>query len=769
MPTAMTMNSESPMSMIRPLRIALVAVLTLMPFAALHAQADPDTMLARAVRAIFAGRDFRTRGIGPTRWLATGAGYTTLERSADVTGGRDLVRHDPATGRRTVLVAARRLVPPGADAPLEIESYDWSPDGRRLLIFTNSARVWRDNTRGDYWVFDPGSGALHQLGGAEAPASSLMFAKFSPDGDRVAYVRAGDLYVERVADGAITRLTDDGSRTRVNGTTDWVYEEEFDLRDAFRWSPDGRRIAFWQFDMTGVRNFLLINDTDSLYSFTVPVQYPKAGTTNSAVRAGVVDASGGAITWLDLPGDPRDDYLPRMEWAASSTELVLQRMNRRQNVNRVFLADAATGRLTPVLTETDSLWLDAVDDWPWLGGGAEFLWISERSGWRHAYAVSRDGSRMRDIMPGNAELITVAAVDTTRGWLYYHASPDNPTQQYLYRARLDGSGRPERVTPADQPGTHRYIVSPDAKWALHSASRFDQPPVTDLVRLPTHDVVRVLEDNAPLRARLAALGHRAPEFFRVAVDSGVALDGWMLLPRDFDPAKRYPLLMYAYTEPWNQTVLDGWGGSRLLWHWALAERGYIVASVDNRGTPAPRGRAWRKAGTAAIGTLSSRDQAEAVRVLTRTRAYLDATRVAIWGWSGGGSATLNALFRYPDVYHVGMSVAPVPDQRLYDTIYQERYMGRPQDNPEAYHDGSPINFAEGLRGNLLLVHGSGDDNVHYQGTERLVNRLVELGKRFDLMVYPNRTHCICQGEGTTPHVYALLSRYLVEHLPPGGR
>jgi dipeptidyl-peptidase-4 len=438
-------------------------------------------------------------------------------------------------------------------------------------------------------------------------------------------------------------------------------------------------------------------------------------------------------------------------------------------VNRVFLADAATGTLRPVLTETDSLWLDVVNDWRWLRGGREFLWVSERSGWRHVEVVARDGSSRGDITPGRAEIVSVAAVDSSGGWLYYIASPDNPTQRYLFRARLDGSGRAARLTPTTAPGTHGYVISPDARWAIHSYSRFDRPPVIDLVRLPSHEVVRVLQDNATTAGRVAALGAPPVEFFRVPVDSGVELDGWMLFPRGFDPAKRYPLLMFVYSEPWSQTVRDAWMSGQGLWHRALADRGYIVASVDNRGTPAPRGRAFRKAGTTAIGTLSSRDQAEAVRVLTRTRAYLDATRVAIWGWSGGGSATLNALFRYPDVYHVGMSVAPVPDQRLYDTIYQEKYMGRPQDNEANYTAGSPITHAGGLAGDLLLVHGSGDDNVHYQGTERLVNRLVELGKPFDLMVYPNRTHCICEGAGTTLHVYSLLSRYLVEHLPAGPR
>jgi dipeptidyl-peptidase-4 len=594
-----------------------------------------------------------------------------------------------------------------------------------------------------------------------------MYAKFSPSGDRVAFVRRGDLYVERLSDDSITRLTTDADSLHVNGMTDWVYEEEFDLRDGFRWSPDGTKIAYWHFDMTGVRTFTLINDTDSLYPFTIPIQYPKAGTANSAVRAGIVPADGGQTTWIFLPDDLRDNYLPRMEWAGSK-ELVLQRINRLQNADRVLLADAVTGGTRTVLTEQDSAWVDVVDDIQWIAGRTRFLWISERDGWRHVYSVPRQGGAALLLTPGSFDVIDVAAVDEPGGWLYYIASPDNATQRYLYRIRLSGGGRPERVTPADAPGTHSYFISPDAHWAIHTVSRFDAPPVTDLIRLPSHQAVRTLVENAGLRAAVESLVPRPTEFFKVKVGGGVTLDGWMIRPRDFDSTKTYPLLMQVYGEPAGQTVLDRWAGISGLWHRMLADQGYIVASVDNRGTPAPRGRAWRKVVYRQIGVLSSREQADAVRALTRSRSYLDSTRVAIWGWSGGGSSTLQAMFRYSDVYAVGMAVAPVPDQRLYDTIYQERYMGLPQDG-DAYRLASPITFADGLHGQLLLVHGSGDDNVHYQGSERLVNRLVSLGKPFDLMVYPNRSHCICEGRGTTLHIYSLLTRYLLEHLPAGGR
>lgn len=728
---------------------------------------SPDETAAAVVREVFGSERFRGESFGPARWLAGGGAYTTVEPSATRPGGSEIVRYDAATGRRTVVIAAELLVPEGAREPLDVADYAWSADGARLLLFTNTRKVWRDHTRGDYWVLDGETGELRQLGGPDAPEASLMFAEFSPSGDRVAYVREGDLWVEDVVTGALTRLTTSGSQDVVNGTTDWVYEEEFSLRDAFRWSPDGSRIAYWRFDMSGVGDFLMINNTDSVYSFTVPVQYPKAGTTNSAVTAGVIPATGGETVWLDLPGDPRDDYLPRMEWAGPDA-LVLQRMNRLQNTNRVLLADASTGQVRELLVERDAAWLDVVDSWQWLHDGRELLWVSERDGWRHLYTVPRAGGEPRLLTPGDYDVVSVEAVDEAEGWIYFIAAPDDPTRRYLFRVPLTG-GEAERITPADVAGTHRYDIAPGAEWALHSWSTFDSPPVTELVALPGHTVQRTLVANEPLMRAAAEVVHRPTEFFRVPVSDGVELDGWMILPRDFDPSLQYPLLMYVYSEPASQTARDQWGGRRALWHRGLADLGYVVANVDNRGTPSPRGRDWRKVVYGSVGALASREQAAAVRALASSRPYIDPSRVASWGWSGGGSATLNALFRYPDTYRVGMSVAPVADQRLYDTVYQERYMGLPQDNRDGYRLGSPIHHADGLRGDLLIVHGTGDDNVHWQGTERLVDRLIGLGKTFDYMAYPNRSHCICEGPGTTEHVYTLLTRYLLEHLPPGGR
>ncbi len=755
----------------RPVRhlLAVAGVclgVALLAAAPLVAQSLDRAGLDRQLGRIFQDGAYDVPAFGPARWMADGAAYTTVESSGP-SGGSDLVRYDAVTGARSVLVASARLVPAGRTAPLPIRDYVWSADARRLLVFTNTARVWRQHTRGDYWVLDLASGRLRQLGG-DAPASSLMFAKFAPDGARVAYVRANNLYVETVDDGRITPLTTSGSETLINGTSDWVYEEELGVRDGFRWSPDSQRIAYWQFDTTGVGIFTLLNNTDSVYPVATHIPYPKPGTTNAAARIGVVSADGGETRWMATPGDARDSYLARLEWHDAST-LAIQQLNRLQNQQDLLTADAATGAVGRVFRDRSETWVDVVDTVRWVDQGRKFLWTSERDGWRHIYLAAKDGSATTLVTRFDADILQLLGTDATDTWVYFTASPTDATARYLYRARANGEGAPERVTPADQPGTHSYRLAPGGRLAFHTWSRFDVPPVTDVVELPSHRAVRSLTDTTALRTALAPVLTPPVEFFTVEVGGGVTLDGWMLKPSTFDPAKRYPLLMHVYGEPAGVTVTNQWPGANGLFHRALAEAGYIVASLDNRGTPAPKGAPWRKAVYGTVGDLSSQEQAAGVKALLARHAFLDGTRVGIWGWSGGGSNTLNALFRFPDVYQVGVSVAPVPDQTLYDTIYQERYMGLPDANAAGYKLGSPIHFAEGLKGDLLIIHGSGDDNVHVQGTEKLVNRLVELGKPFDLMIYPNRTHAIAEGAGTTVHVYRKIARYFLDHLPAGPR
>lgn len=727
-----------------------------------------EIQLEQILDGTFAAEDF-----GPAWWLEDN-GLATLERSSDGQG-QDLVRYDPATGERSVVVAARQLVPEGASAPLRIADYSFSADGEKILVFTNTRRVWRQHTRGDYWVLDRRSGALRQLG-AGLEEARLQFAKFDPAGERVAYLYRSDLYVERLADGQITRLTHDGSDTLINGTFDWVYEEEWSLRDGFRWSPDGQRIAFWQIDASQVGEFRLIDNLAGLYSEVFRYRYPKVGTTNPSCRIGTIAAEGGEVRWIDIEGHSSDHYVARMEWAASSSELILQHFNRLQNECRVLLAEVANGASRAVLVERGDAWVEECDDLRWFDEGQRFTWVSERDGWRHLYLVERDGSSVALRTPGDYDVVSIQHIDAAAGWVYFLASPEDPTQRFLYRVRLDDSAgaAPERITP-QQRGTHAYQISPDGRWAIHRASSFDGPQTVELVELPSHRVVRTLTDNAELKRKLAEL-HRGPsEFFRVAIEpedrpgEKVELDGWILRPPDFDASKRYPVLVHVYGEPAAQTVLDRWGGRNHLWHTLLAQHGYIVLSIDNRGTPAPRGRDWRKSIYGQIGILAPQDQAAALRALQQRWSYLDPTRVAIWGWSGGGSMSLNAIFRYPELYQTAMAIAFVANQRFYDTIYQERYMGLPETNPEGYRDGSPITHAHRLQGNLLLVYGTGDDNCHYQNCEALVDELIRRDKPFDMQIYPNRTHSISEGANTSRHLYTRLTRYLEEHVPVGGR
>ncbi len=717
---------------------------------------------------IFNSDDFKGDAPPAVKWLDGGA-YTTLRPSKAHKGASDLVRVDIA-GKSEVLVPAEKLIPPNAKEPLAINGYQLSKDLDLVLLFTNSVKVWRQNTRGDYWIIRRSTGKLTKLGG-DAKPSTLMFAKLSPDGTRVGYVRENNLFVQPAAGGPPTQLTTDGTEQVINGTFDWVYEEEFGCRDGWRWSPDGKQIAYWQLDTRGVKTFTLVDYTSDSYPVLKTFAYPKTGERNSACRVGVIAATGGDTKWMDVPGDTRTDYyIPWMQWAGNATELVLQRANRLQNAIDVMLADVATGTVRTILTDRDGAWLDLHDDaMEWVEKGNAFTWISERDGWRHLYLASRDGASMRRVTHGAFDVIRVLHIDEKAGHVYYLASPDNPTQQYLYRTALDGTGSPARITPADQPGWHDYNIAPDGAFAIHTHSSFGQPPRVALITLPDHKIVRPLATNDKLRKVVANLAQTPAEFFRADVGGGVKLDGWLMKPANFDPKKKYPLVFYVYGEPAGQSVTDRWGGRNYLWHLMLTQQGYAVACIDNRGTPCPRGRDWRKAAYRKVGTLASADQAAATRDLLKQMPFLDASRVAIWGWSGGGSMTLNQLFRHPDLYRTGMAVAPVPDMRLYDTIYQERYMGLPQDNAEDYKLGSPLTHAAGLKGNLLLVHGTGDDNCHYQGVEKLADKLIELNKPFTLMPYPNRSHSINEGKNTSRHLYALLTRYLNDNLPAGAK
>lgn len=708
---------------------------------------------------IFAASQAIGQGI---RWSSDGNAYLEEENGA-------IVRYELPSLKKTILFTSAQLTPRDSSRSLEVKDLQFSDDNKKLLIYTNSKKVWRQETRGDYWVLDLNTNKLTQVG-KKRPSSSLMFAKFSPDGKKVAYVSRSNIYSEDLATGKVTPITTNGTRTLINGTFDWVYEEEFDCRDGFRWSPDSKKIAYWQIDASNTKSYLMLNTTDSIYPYVIPVEYPTAGEPPSPFRIGVADISTVRTTWMQIPTDPKwQSYVPRMEWVHNSTQLILQHLNRKQNQSDLMLCDASTGRSAVILTETDPAWIDVAELGGkfWLNDGKEFVWTSEKDGWKHVYRYTRNGSGERLITHGNYDVMEVLNIDEQNGWIYYYATPGNATQRYLYRTKLDGSGEAERVSPATQNGTHSYIISPNGKFAQHFFSNYYTSPAREWITLPDHRSFN--GDNVNNAVAKADKRKSNVEFFKVKTDDGIEMDGWMAKPDNFDPDKKYPVVFLVYTEPAGQNAKDQWGAGRnFLYNGNMAKDGYIYITVDNRGTPAPKGREWRKCIYRKIGRLNIADQAAAARQIMAW-PFVDTSRIAVWGWSGGGSATLGLMFQHPEIYKTGIAIAAVGNQLTYDNIYQERYMGLPQENLEDFVNGSPITYAKNLRGHLLYVHGTGDDNVHYNNAEKLINELVANGKQFQLMSYPNRTHSISEGKGTTAHLRQLYTDYLKMYCPPGGR
>lgn len=704
-----------------------------------------------------------------TQWTGDGKGYYQSK-------GGEIIQVDIKTSAETVLVSKSQLMTAAGKA-IRPASFSFSGDNGKLLVFTNTAKVWRYNTRGDYWVKDIAANKLMQLGKGR-PSQSLMFAKFSPDGKNVAYVSEHNLFVEELATGKVNQLTKDGTRHLINGTFDWAYEEEFFCRDGFRWSPDSKQIAYWQIDAKHTKDYSMLNTTDSIYPKVIPVEYPVAGEAPSPFKIGVVTIASAKTKWMDIPTDNvLQSYVPRMEWAANSGELILQHLNRKQNESQLMLCKVATGVSKNIYAEKDSAWIDiqplwdedyATGGWDWLNNGKEFLWASEKDGWRHLYRISRDGTNEKLVTVGNYDVMDIVRVDEQGGYVYFMASPTNATQKYLYRIALDGKGKAELLSPASQQGTHEYTISPGAKYALHRFSNYYTPETREWIVLADHNGVNG-ESKIQNAVASAVKSTSDIEFFKITTAEGVEMDAWMRKPAKFDPAKKYPVVFYVYTEPWGQNVKDQYGtANNFLYRGNMSDDGYIYISIDNRGTPVPKGRYWRKSVYRKIGLTNISDQAMAAREILK-RPYIDSSRVAVWGWSGGGSATLNLLFQYPEIYKTGIAIAAVGNQLSYDNIYQERYMGLPQENREDFVKGSPITYAKNLRGNLLYIHGTGDDNVHYNNAEMLINELVKYNKQFQFMPYPNRSHSISEGEGTGLHLSTLYTKFLRENCPPGAR
>lgn len=678
---------------------------------------------------------------------------------------------NPINAQRTIFLPSAALVPKGQSAALKISDFSISPDKEHILLYTNSKRVWREETRGDYWVYQKKTNQLTQLG-KTFPPSQLMFAKFNPQGTKVAFVNKSNhnIYIEDLATGTIKQITKDGTDRIINGTFDWVYEEEFGCKDGFRWSPDGNAIAYWKLDASTIRNFLMINNTDSIYSYTIPIEYPKVGQSPSACSIWTYQLTTDATTSVQVPGDAIQHYIPRMEWSLDSKQIILQQLNRKQNESKIYLVDVATNTPKNIYTETSDSWIDIKSrwnnndpsGWDWIQNGKAFIWVSEKDGWRKIYQIDLMGNE-KLITKADYDIINLKLMDTKGETIYFSASPTNATQNYLYSVSTKG-GTPKRLTPAGYAGTCEYDIAKNGKIAIFDFNNHKEYKRNAVIELPNH---KTLVDFSESLIKKSENG--IAEFFKITTIDHIELDGWMVKPVDFDPNKKYPVVFMVYGEPASQTVLDNFGaGMNHLYQGSMAKDGYIYISLENRGTPAPKGSQWRKSIYRKIGQLNIRDQAMGAKEILKW-PYVDSSRVAVWGWSGGGSSTLNLLGQYPDIYKTGIAIAAVADQLLYDNVYQERYMGLPQENLADFQNGSPLKYAKNIKGNLLYIHGTGDDNVHYQNAEVLINELVKNNVQFQLMSYPNRSHSINEGAGTSLHLKTLFTNYLKQHCPPGAR
>jgi dipeptidyl-peptidase-4 len=672
---------------------------------------------------------------------------------------------------------------------LEIESFSFSQSKNKILIFTQSVKVWRYNTRGDYWVYDFKKNEIQKLG-RNMSSSSLMFAKFSPNERFVAYVSkeksesgirnsstSVNIYLESLDDRTIKKLTSsNGTKKLINGTFDWVYEEEFGCRDGFIFNEDGTRIAFWQIDANQVRDFYMINNTDSIYSYTIPVEYPKVGEDLTPARIGVINLSNEETTWIKIPGEQNKFYLPRMTWMPGRNDLMIQQLNRKQNHSKIYIGNANNGTTELLMEEKDDAWVDLRSSWPYqvqagwkfINNGKEFLYTTEKDGWSHIYRFDITNKTEYLVTKGNYDVVKPLAYDEKNESVYFIASPENPTERYLYKTSAKGDGKLIRVTPDVLEGSHNYQISTKAKYAFHSFSNYFTRPMQAIVSLPNHKFINE-NQNMIEKYDLEKKKDHPLEFFEITTVDDVTMEGWIVKPKNLDKNKKYPVLFYFYSEPAGQTGVNRYGaGNNGLYDGNLGEDGYVYVTFDGRGTPSPKGRAWRKAIYRNIGRINVRDMAMGAKAVFEKYKFIDTSRVAVHGWSGGGTATLNCLFQYPEIFHTGIAVAAVANQLTYDNIYQERYMGDPKESYQDYVDGSPIKYAKNLEGNLLYIHGTGDDNVHYQNAEMLANELIKHKKIFYMLSYPNRSHGIRE-DGAYPHVRLMFTDFLRKNCPPGGR
>jgi len=629
--------------------------------------------------------------------------------------------------------------------------YSFSADEQKVLLQTETESIYRHSSRSKYYIYDRSTETSQELS-----TDKQRLAQFSPDASKVAFVRENNIFIKDLKSNSETQVTTDGEMNKIiNGATDWVYEEEFAFDNGFLWNASGTKIAYYRFNEEAVPEFSMDMFSD-LYPSQYRFKYPKAGEVNSTVEILIYDLASNEIIEADIEVED-EFYIPRIKWTKDENVLSVQRMNRHQNNLDFILVNAIDGSAKTIFTETDEAYIDVTDNLTFLNDGEHFVWTSEKSGYNHIYLYNLKGKQVRKITKGYYDVTDFYGVDETNNTVYFGSAERSPMHRDVYAVQLNG--RNKRVL-TNKTGTNSATFSTSYKYFINQHSDANTPYYFSLYNAEGSEV-RMLKDNSRLNGALSEYALSQKEFFNFETTKGVNLNGWMMKPHDFDETKEYPVFMYLYGGPGSQQVTDAWGGSNFLWYQMLTQQGYIVACVDNRGTGA-RGAEFKKCTYQQLGKLETQDQIEANRHLA-SLPYVDGSRIGIFGWSYGGYMSSLCLLKGADDFKMAIAVAPVTNWRYYDSIYTERYMRTPQENASGYDDNSPINHVEKLKGKYLLVHGSADDNVHYQNTMEMVNAMVNANKQFDLFIYPNKNHGIYGGY-TRLHLFTKMTNFIKENL-----
>lgn len=692
---------------------------------------------------------FMPASAGGFNVMKNGTQYTDLESDGDF---QNIVKYDLKNGKKIAVVLK------GADVKfngrsIDISNYSFSPDESKLLFSVDGESIYRHSAVANYFIYDLKTGKTQELSGA----GRQMFATFSPGGNQVAFVRDNNLFIKDLVSGKETQVTTDGKINEIkNGWADWVYEEEFSKPDYFEWNADGSKLAYVRFDETRVKEYTFDTYHNNLYPDKVTFKYPKAGEDNSILSVHIFDLASSATTKVDI-GTETDIYIPRIHWTSDRNTLSLQRMNRLQNKLELLYANASDGSTKAVLTEESKTYIDVTDDLTFLPNNKGFIWSSEKDNYNHLYHYDANGKLVKQITSGNWDVISFEGYDEKTNTLYYISTERGQINRDLYSIKLDGSAK-KRLSTAD--GSTSAEFSTGLKFYVSTWSDANTPPVYEL-HSADGKLVKVLEDNTALKTKMREYQLSKKEFFTFKNTEGVELNGWMMKPHNFDPSKKYPVYMFAYNGPGSNECNNGWETFDYWWHSLLNQEGYMVVCVDGRGTLG-RGREFKHCTYLQLGKLETLDQIDAAKYVG-SLPYVDKSRIGFQGWSYGGYMASLLISKGADYFKAAIAVAPVTNWKFYDNIYTERFLRKPADNKSGYEDNSPVNFTKNIKGKFLLVHGSGDDNVHYQNSMELANALVKNNIPFDFMTYPNKNHGIYGGY-TRAHLFTKMLKFVKENL-----